>query len=318
MATKIKTVEAKAPKAPKAAAPKAAKAKAPKAAAPKKASKAKAEPVVLKAILNDAFGLTPAKKAKAPKKAKAVEVAVFIAPEADTSEMKLGLSSAPVAVVCENAPIVEPAKAKKAKASKKAKAVEPVAVEQAPAVEPAAEVDAEAVAADAVYAYAEKLGIDIADVVRIAKSCEEYDMLVGLAGMEITERVLWLASQKAREFDARVVRPNAKSVGSSLAGLSTAKAPKAPRAPKADGKPAGTPRQEVFGFAATAVIRALRATCGMTFAQIRNVMDAAGAEIVDGTIRAQMAGGGLGRGEPAKLTEEHIAKAKAMASAMPC
>ena len=271
---KAKAAKPAAPKAAKAAAPKAPKAKAPKAEA-KKASEPAAEPTVLKSILGDAFGLTPAKKAKASKKAKA-----------------------PVAV--EIAPVVEPAP-----------------VEIAPAVEPVAEVDAESVAAAAVYAYAEKLGIDVADVVRISKSCGEHDMLVAMAGMEIGERVVWLASQKAREFDSRVVRPRSKSVSSSLAGLSTAKAPKAPRAVKADGKPAGTPRQEVFGFAATAVIRALRATCGMSFAQIRNVMDAAGAEIVDGTIRAQMAGGGLTRGEPAKLSAEHIEKAKAMASAMP-
>jgi hypothetical protein len=75
----------------------------------------------------------------------------------------------------------------------------------------------------------------------------------------------------------------------------------------------------VFGHAATAVIRALRATCGMGFAQIRNVLDAMGAgSVADATIRAQMAGEGLKRGEPAPLTAEQIEKAKVAAVAVAC
>jgi hypothetical protein len=166
-------------------------------------------------------------------------------------------------------------------------------------------------AADAVYAYAEKLGIDVDDVVRIAKSCEEYDMLAALAGGEITERVVWLASQKAREFNGRVVRPHSPKTG-----LGSVKRP----ARKADGEASiGKARVAVFGHAATAVIRALRATCGFGFAQIRNVLDAMGAaSVADATIRAQMAGNGLTRGEPASLTEAQIEQAKAASVVAAC
>jgi len=164
---------------------------------------------------------------------------------------------------------------------------------------------AEAKAADAVYGYAESLGIDIGDVVRIAKSCGEYAGLVEKAGMEITDRVVWLAGQKAREFDAKHVRPNSPTTGLSKTATANRGAAKG----KTGG---GKARVTVFGHAATAVIRALRASCGMGFAQIRNVLDAMGADsVADATIRAQMAGEGRKRGEPATLTAEQIEKAKA-------
>jgi len=164
-------------------------------------------------------------------------------------------------------------------------------------------------AADAVYAYAEKLGIDVVDVVRVAKSCEEYDMLAALAGTEITERVVWLAAQKIRSFNGRVVRPHSPKTG--VGGV------KQPSR-KATGEAAtGKARVTVFGHAATAVIRALRATCSMGFAQIRNVLDAMGAEsVADATIRAQMAGNGLTRGEPASLTDSQFEQAKAASVAV--
>jgi hypothetical protein len=188
---------------------------------------------------------------------------------------------------------------------KTAAKAEPVAVEFAPVVKAPVADGAEAKAADAVYGYAESLGIDIGDVVRIAKSCGEYAGLVEKAGMEITDRVVWLAGQKAREFDAKHVRPNSPTTGLSKTATANRGAAKG----KTGG---GKARVTVFGHAATAVIRALRATCGMGFAQIRNVLDAMGADsVADATIRAQMAGEGRKRGEPATLTAEQIEKAKA-------
>jgi hypothetical protein len=180
-----------------------------------------------------------------------------------------------------------------------------VAAEVATVVETKQGEEAEAKAADAVYGYAETLGIDIGDVVRIAKSCGEYAGLVEKAGMEITDKVVWLAGQKAREFDAKYVRPNRPKTGLSSMATANRGAAKA----KTGG---GKARVTVFGHAATAVIRALRAYCGMGFAQIRNVLDAMGADsVADATIRAQMAGEGRKRGEPATLTAEQIEKAKA-------
>jgi hypothetical protein len=144
-------------------------------------------------------------------------------------------------------------------------------------------------------------------------------MLKALAGLhedeEIGERIVWLAKRKASDLDKRYVRPYRQKTG-----LTTDRsAAKVARAPKMNDD--GTPREpsksrcNVFGFAATAAIRALRATCGLTFAQIRNVLDHLGAEsVADATIRAQMAGGGTGRGEPAPLNGEQIAKAKELAS----
>jgi len=168
-----------------------------------------------------------------------------------------------------------------------------LSTKEAKAVEQAHGEEVEAKAADAVYGYAESLGVDIGDVVRIAKSCGEYAGLVEKAGMEITDKVVWLAGQKAREFDAKHVRPNSPKTGLS----STATANRGAAKAKA--------RVTVFGHAATAVIRALRASCGMGFAQIRNVLDAMGADsVADATIRAQMAGDGRKRGEPATLTAE--------------
>ena len=201
------------------------------------------------------------------------------------------------------------ANARKAKPRRAKAKVEAVAVVEAVATPATPDADggwveaSEDKAADAVYAYAEKLGVDINDVVRIAKSCEEYDMLAALAGTEITDRVVWLAAQKAREFNGRVVRPHSPKTG-----LGSVKQPTR----KADGEASiGKARVAVFGHAATAVIRALRATCGMGFAQIRNVLDAMGAEsVADATIRAQMAGGGMTRGEPAPLTAAQVEQAK--------
>jgi hypothetical protein len=165
----------------------------------------------------------------------------------------------------------------------------------------------EAKAADAVYAYADSLGIDIGDVVRISKSCGEYAVLVEKAGMEITDRVVWLAGQKAREFDAKHVRPH-----SPTSGLGKSATAKRGAAKGNSGDGSAKARVTVFGHAATAVIRALRASCGMGFAQIRNVLDAMGADsVADATIRCQMAGEGRKRGEPATLTTEQIEKAKA-------
>lgn len=162
--------------------------------------------------------------------------------------------------------------------------------------------DAEERAAIAVYSYAERLGIAADDVVRTATASGEIESLVAEAGMEITDTVVWLAMQKFREFDAKYVRPN--SPKTRLPGPTSGKGPKAAKAE-------GTARVQVFGYSATAVIRALRATCGMEFSQIRSVLDAMGATTVaDATIRAQMAGGGLTRGEPAPLTEKQIDAAK--------
>ena len=173
-----------------------------------------------------------------------------------------------------------------------------VAAEVATVVEATQGEEVEAKAADAVYGYAESLGVDIGDVVRFAKSCGEYAGLVEKAGMEITDKVVWLAGQKAREFDAKHVRPNSPKTGLS----STATANRGAAKAKTGG---GKARVTVFGHAATAVIRALRASCGMGFAQIRNVLDAMGADsVADATIRAQMAGDGRKRGEPATLTAE--------------
>ncbi|CAB4169289.1 hypothetical protein UFOVP898_67 [uncultured Caudovirales phage] len=229
---------------------------------------------------------------------------------------------------------VKPKRVRKPKADAAPVVEAPVVVEEAPVVEEAAAEamglsttvdafpteEAEARAAEAVYQYGEKLGIDIDEVVRISKVCGEYEMLKALAGLtgneEIGERIVWLAKRKASDLDKRYVRPyRVKS------GLSTDRstAPKVSRAPKVNDD--GTIREpsksrcDVFGFSATAAIRALRATCGLTFAQIRNVLDALGAEsVADATIRAQMAGGGTGRGEPAPLNGEQIAKAKELAS----
>lgn len=192
-----------------------------------------------------------------------------------------------------------------------------------PATDPADDLpteEAEAKAADAVYQYGEKLGIAIDDVCRIAKTCGEYDLLVSLAGMEITERIVWLAKRKASDKDAQWAKYRPRTGLSTGTGLSaTGGEAKRTRAPAVndDGTPrAPKARCSVFGHAATAAIRALRATCGLTFAQIRNVLDALGAEAVaDATIRAQMAGGGTGRGEPAPLTAEQIAKAKELSVA---
>ena len=173
-----------------------------------------------------------------------------------------------------------------------------LSTKEAKAVEQAHGEEVEAKAADAVYGYAESLGVDIGDVVRFAKSCGEYAGLVEKAGMEITDKVVWLAGQKAREFDAKHVRPNSPKTGLS----STATANRGAAKAKTGG---GKARVTVFGHAATAVIRALRASCGMGFAQIRNVLDAMGADsVADATIRAQMAGDGRKRGEPATLTAE--------------
>jgi len=162
--------------------------------------------------------------------------------------------------------------------------------------------DAEERAAIVVYAYAERVGIDAADVVQTATDTGEMDSLVAEAGMEITDTVVWLAAQKAREFDTKYVRPNSPT--SRLRNTESVDKPKASKA-------GGIARVQVFGHAATAVIRALRATCGMGFSQIRSVLDAMGAATVaDATIRAQMTGGGLTRGEPAPLTEKQIDAAK--------
>jgi len=209
-------------------------------------------------------------------------------------------------------------KGRKSKATTVVVKATPVVVEATPDVEMPADLDsnsgwvevAEDHAACAVYAYAEKLGIDTADVQRIATACNEMDMLVGLAGMEISERVVWLAGQKAREFDTRAVKPHRPLVA--IGRVSTAK-------PASDGSEASTSRARVvvFGQAATAVIRALRATCGMGFAQIRNVLDTMGANsVADATIRAQMSGGGLKRGEPAALSAEQVEQAKQASQAV--
>lgn len=170
-------------------------------------------------------------------------------------------------------------------------------------VEAQAKQDAEERAAIAVYAYAERLGIDVADVVRVSQDAGEYDTLLAEAGAEITDVVVWLAAQKARQFDTKYVRPFAPSTGR--------RAAKAERAAGEAAGGSGKARVQVFGHAATAVIRALRATCGMDFTQIRSVLNAMGADsVADATIRAQMAGGGLTRGEPAPLTEKQIDDAK--------
>jgi hypothetical protein len=273
-----------------------------------KAPKAKAAPKATKAKKDGLTGASLRKAVKASLDAKAKiddpTMAVNAIEVVDVTHEVMGAIEA-----------ATPAKGKGKKA--KAAPAPVVVVEATPAeVNPvdATPVDAETKAADAVYAYAEKLGIDTADVPRIAKACGEADMLAGLAGMEITDRVVWLASQKAREFDNRVVKPHRPSTG-----LGRVTKAKRTVAGTGDGSEASTgkARVVVFGHAATAVIRALRATCSMGFAQIRNVLDAMGASsVADATIRAQMAGGGLTRGEPAELSAEQVEQAKQASQAV--
>lgn len=264
-----------------------------------KASKAKAKPEDEASKVVEVVEKAKAVKAKAAKP---------LAPEFP----KAGKAKAkPVAVVATPVAVVEPvAKPKKAKATK-AK-VEAVVVE---AVAVTVDEAAETKAADAVYEYAEHLGIDIGDVVRLAKTVGEYHVLREKAGMEITDRVVWLAAKKAREWDAKFVKPYSPTTG--LGRAPASKKVAGGKATKAGGGE-GKARATLFGHAATAVIRALKATCGMGFAQIRNVLDAMGAEAIkDTTIRAQMSGGGRRHGEPAPLTAEQIEKAKSVAAVAP-
>ena len=245
------------------------------------------------------------------------------AAKARMTESETGRPSTPVVEVVDVTKDVmgaleQQAKATKAKAkATKAKAVPPadadkvakataggetIAAKIAANVAAQAKQDAEERAAIAVYSYAERLGIVATDVVRTATAAGEIESLVTEAGMEITDTVVWLASQKSREFDAKHVRPNSPKTR-----LPSPTSGEGAKAAKAE----GTARVQVFGHSTTAVIRALRATCGMEFSQIRSVLDAMGAATVaDGTIRAQMAGGGLTRGEPAPLTEKQIETAK--------
>lgn len=248
--------------------------------------------------------------------------------KATVTERETGRPSAPVVEVVDVTKEVMGVLEQQAKATKgkrlsqnEAKAVEQAhgkefvaALEETAAavVEATQGEDAEAKAADAVYAYADSLGMDIGDVVRISKSCGEYAGLVEKAGMEITDRVIWLAGQKAREFDAKHVRTH-----SPTSGLGKSAAANRGAAKGKSGGDSAKARVTVFGHAATAVIRALRASCGMGFTQIRNVLDAMGADsVADATIRCQMAGEGRKRGEPAALTAEQIEKAKAASVAV--
>jgi len=164
-------------------------------------------------------------------------------------------------------------------------------------------------AAKALFDYCDEAGVSVQHAVQHAKATGNLDSLEVRAGRDICCRVIAHAQRMEREYRERVVAPRSPKI-------TATKASSSPNKGRSAGKPSGSPRQQIFGFSATAAIRGIANHCGFGFREIRAVLDGLGATwVADGTIRCQMADKGTRRGTPAALTKAQQEEAKKLAKA---